>query len=83
MTQTIKLQYPVTVDGEEITELHIRRPKMRDVKRAQKHKDDVERSMGLIADLAEISPRAVEELDAADFTAVSKIVGEFMGASDG
>lgn len=83
MTQTVTLQFPVNVDGEDITELRIRRPKMRDIKRAQKHKDDIERSMSLISDLAEISPKAVEELDAADFTAASKIVGEFMAQSDG
>lgn len=83
MAQTITLQHPINADGEDITELTIRRPKMRDIKRAQKHKDDIERSMALIADLAEISPKAVEELDAADFEAVSKIVGEYMGRSDG
>ncbi len=79
--ETITLQYPVTVDGEEITELHIRRPKMADMKRGQKHKDDLEKSIHLIADLAEVTPKVVEELDTADFAAVSAKVGEFMGVS--
>lgn len=79
--ETITLQYPVTVAGEEIAELHLRRPKMRDMKRAQKHKDDLEKSIHMIADLAEVSPTVVEELDTADFAAVSNKLGEFMGAS--
>lgn len=79
--ETITLQYPVTVDGEEITELRIRRPKMADLKRGQKHKNDLEKSIHLIADLAEVSPMVVEELDAADFATVSAKVGEFMGVS--
>lgn len=79
--ETITLQYPVTVDGEEITALHIRRPKMGDLKRGQKHKDDLEKTIHLIADLAEVTPKVVEELDTADFAAVSDKVGEFMGAS--
>lgn len=79
--ETVTLQYPVTVDGETITELALRRPKMRDMKRAQKHKDDLEKAIHMIADLAEVSPAVVEELDAADFAAVSDKLGEFMGAS--
>ena len=81
--ETVTLQYPVTVDGETITALHIRRPKMRDMKRAQKHKDDLEKSIHMIADLAEVSLAVVEELDTADFTAASDKVGEFMAASAG
>ena len=80
--ETITLQYPVTVDGETITELTLRRPKMADMKRGQKHKNDLEKSMHLIADLAEVTPKVVEELDTADFAAVSAKVGEFMGVSD-
>lgn len=79
--ETITLQYPVTIDGEEITELRLRRPKMRDMKRIQKHKDDLEKSIHLIADLAEQTPALIEELDAADFAAVSELVGNFMAAS--
>lgn len=79
--ETIHLQYPVTVDGETITELNLRRPKVSDLKRGQKYKDNLEKSVRLIADLAEISPAVIEELDAADFAEVSTKVGEFMGNS--
>lgn len=80
--ETIRLQYPVTVDGEDITELTLRRPKVADLKRAEKHKNNFEKSIHIIADLAEVSPKVVEALDASDFAAASATVGEFMGASD-
>lgn len=80
--ETIELEYPVTVDGETVTELHIRRPKMGDIKRWQKHKNDMDRGIALISDLAEISPKVVEELDTADFKTVSDKVGEYMGGSE-
>ncbi len=47
----------------------------------EKHKDDMEKSICMIADLAEVSPRLVEELDTEDFGMVSAQVGEFMGVS--
>ena len=80
-SETITLKYPFTYQGEEITQITIRRPKMRDMKKAQKHKDDMEKSIHMIADLAEVSPGLVEELDTEDFGAVSAKVGEFMGVS--
>ncbi len=81
--ETIPLQYPITVAGETITELHLRRPKMGDVKRAQKIHDELDRSIRMLADLAEITPETVEELDPVDFVAVSKVVGDFMDEAEG
>jgi len=81
MQETVTLKYPFEFEGETITEITIRRPKMRDMKKAQKHKDDMEKSIHMIADLADLSPRLIEELDTEDFGQVSAIVGEFMGVS--
>jgi len=78
---TIELEYPFDFESEKVTEITIRRPKMRDVKKSQKHKDDMEKSIHMIADLAEVSPKLVEELDTEDFGKVGAKVGEFMGAS--
>ena len=36
-----------------------------------------------LADLAEITPETVEELDPVDFVAVSKVVGDFMDEAEG
>ncbi len=76
----VTAQYPVTADGEVVTELRIRRPKIGDMKRLQKHKDELEKAIHMIANLAEVSPTVVEEMDAADFARVSEVVGGFMDA---
>ncbi len=75
------LTYPVTVGGETISSLHLRRPKARDLIRAQKVKDEMEKVAALIVDLAEVSPDVVQEMDAYDFAAVGEMVGNFMTKS--
>ena len=37
------------------------------MKKAEKYKTDMQKSIGMIADLAEVDPRLVEELDTEDF----------------
>ena len=81
-SETVELEYPFEFQGEQITEITIRRPKMRDMKNTQKIKDDMEKSIRMIADLAEVPPKLVEELDTLDFGKVSAKVGEFMGVSE-
>ncbi|MGD9918607.1 MAG: phage tail assembly protein [Paenirhodobacter sp.] len=78
---TVTLKYPVKFQGEEVTSLTIRRPKMRDLKKMQGIKDEMEKAMTLIADLAEVDPKFVGELDPDDFKVLSDKVGEYMGAS--
>ncbi len=75
------LRHPIFVGGEEITSLHLRRPKARDLIRAQKVKDELEKVAAMIGDLAEVSPAVVQELDAADFAAVGELIGNFMTVS--
>ncbi len=79
--ETIELQFPFTHQGIEYSELSIRRPKMRDMKKAQQHKNDMTKSIHMMADLAEVTPAVIEELDTQDFKTVSDKLGEFMGVS--
>lgn len=76
--ETIELQYPVTHDGEEVSVLHLRRPRMRDMKKQQRHKDDLDKAIAMLADLAEVTPGLIEELDPIDFAALSDWVGKCM-----
>lgn len=80
--ETITLAHPFTFEGEAVTEIELRRPKMRDMKKAQKHKDDMEKSIHMMADLAEVTPKLIEELDTEDFKALSDKVADFMGVSE-
>ena len=77
--ETIKLAYPVTVSGVEITEISLRRMKARDLKIMESRKGgDLEKSMQLVADLAEMDTAVIDELDAADFATVSETVESFL-----
>lgn len=76
--ETYRLQHPITVAGQEIIELEVRRPKLRDMKKAQQVKNDLERSIKMLADLTEQPPATIEELDMVDFDGLSKMVDAFM-----
>lgn len=78
---TLELKHPFEFEGKMVTELQLRRPKLRDLKRAAKVKDDLDKSMTMLADLAEVSPKLLDELDTEDFTRAADMLGEFMGVS--
>ena len=75
---TIKLKHPITVDGREVAQLTLRRPKVRDLERMDKVSGEMAKAVTLAADLAELSPDQVRELDAEDFTAVAEALGDFL-----
>lgn len=83
MSETVRLEYPFEFKGEHISEVTLRRPKMRDIKKSQTFKDDLDKSLRMIADLAELDPKAVEELDPIDFGRLADVMGEFMGDAAG
>ncbi|WP_175401943.1 phage tail assembly protein [Veronia pacifica] len=73
------LNYPIEVEGELLSQVSLRRPKARDLKHMETAKGgEIAKSMGLIAHLAELSPHAIEELDASDFQAISEVVAGFL-----
>ena len=75
----IKLKHPIQADGREVAELTLRRPKVRDIERMDKVDGQVAKAVTLIADLAELAPDQVRELDAEDFSAVAEALGDFLG----
>lgn len=79
--ETLSLQYPFTHKGEEVTQLTIRRPKLGDIKRFEKVKDEMDKATKMLADLAEIAPDAVDQLDMVDFNAASEMIAGFLGVS--
>lgn len=78
--ETLTLQYPIQSEGTTLDTLTLRRPKARDLKLMETTKGgDIQKSVMLIANLAAISPKAVEDLDAADFQKVNEVVASFLG----
>ena len=66
--QKIKLSNPVKIDGVEVHELSLRRPQVRDLIAAgKKNVSESEREVNLVANLAEVSPEIIQDLDLSDY----------------
>lgn len=80
---TIELAVPLTVDGNVITELSIRRPRVRDLRALEEategRSSQLDQGAVLVALLSGIPEAAVEDMDAADFARASEVIGGFFG----
>jgi len=79
MSEVVKLQHPITVDGQEITRITLRRPKVRDMLAVEKLEgSEGARELRLLANLADVAPDVLEELDLADYQALQKVYAGFL-----
>ena len=77
---TIILDYPITIDGTEITSIFMRRPKMRDeISYTEAKGSQGKKLLSLLASLTQIAPEDLMGLDATDsdrlFLAYQKMKG--------
>ena len=84
---TVVLSVPVTVDGNSITEIAIKRPKVRDLRAleeaTQGRSSQLDQGVALLSLLAGIPESAIEEMDATDFARASEVIaGFFEGARE-
>ena len=80
--QKIKLSNPIKIDGVEVHEISLREPKVRDLIAAgKKNADEAEKEVNLIANLGEISPETVQELDLRDYIKIQEWLRDFLSAS--
>lgn len=72
--QKIELTYPVESSGENIDNLTMRRSKVKDRLLVAKMKtaSDEEKEIRLFANLCEVDPKVIEELDEADYSNLQK-----------
>ena len=82
---TVVLGVPVSIDGSTITEISIRRPKVRDLRALEEvtlgKPSQLDQGAALLSLLAGIPEAAVEEMDATDFARASEVIaGFFEGA---
>lgn len=79
---TIELAYPITIDGTDTKALHMRRPKVRDQllmdKSGMSGKSDSEREVLFFANLCEISPAEIEQLDMGDYLKLQETFSGFL-----
>jgi len=75
----IKLEHPVAIEGgTKIDTVTLRRPKVSDIRAAQKSgaaDEDIE--LALIANLSGLAPETIYELDFADYCAVQEALSGF------
>ena len=77
-TTTIDLDYPVTVDGIEVASLAMRRPTVGDSLAFEDGKgSEGQRTVLMLANLCDVSPSSIKELDASDFDKLVKVLQGF------
>jgi hypothetical protein len=75
----IKLSEPIKIDGKDVSEVTLRRPKVRDrliVERS--NVSDAEKEVQLIANLSELPIEAIEDLDLRDYAKIQKELSGFL-----
>lgn len=81
--EKIVLKYPIEIDGKQATELKMRRCKVRDqlAVTSMKNLTDQEREVRMFANLCEVPPDAIENLDIADYMKLSEVFQGFLSAT--
>ena len=69
---------PVTNEGREVTELHFRRMKGKDIRDADRIDNRIDQTAHLMSALSGMPPEIFDEMDAADIDGVTKIIEGFM-----
>ena len=77
--QNIKLNYPIESDGTNITDFNMRRSKVKDrlLVAKMKNSSDEEKEIRLFANLCEVAPNIIEELDESDYANLQKAYMDF------
>lgn len=80
----ITLKHPVKLaTGQTIGKVTLRRPKVRDLKQAQRVSDKTEeQELALIAMLAGLTPEDIEELDLADYKSIAESFRAMLDTAD-
>jgi hypothetical protein len=79
ISNKIILAHPIQYSGILLKEIFLRRPKVRDRLVVDRMTvSDAEKEILLIANLAEISREAIEEIDLADYAKIQKVLQSFL-----
>jgi hypothetical protein len=75
----IELTHSIEIDGAKVGVIQLRRPKVRDMLSVEKSVDnDAEKEIQLFANLSELSPDNLLELDMADYAKLQKVYQDFL-----
>lgn len=77
--ERIELWFPIHWEGHEITQIEMRRPKVRDQKGAVNASENpVEQEIHMFSNLSEQPSAVIEELDSADYGRLQKVYQGFL-----
>lgn len=75
----IELTHPINLDGTKVSLLQLRRPKVRDMLSVEKSVDnDAEKEIQLFANLCELTPENLHDLDMVDYAKLQKAYQDFL-----
>jgi hypothetical protein len=81
-TARVKLVRPIKVEDRMVTEVAVRRPKVRDLRAMEKAREpgstELDQSIAMTAALCDLPMDAMDEMDAADFASVSEVLSGFL-----
>jgi len=81
-TARLKLSRPVEVGDKTIAEVMIRRPKVRDLRAMERAREpgatEMDLCIAMAAELCDLPLEVVDEMDAADFAAISEVITRFL-----
>ena len=82
--ENIELKYPVEVTGQSYDKLSMRRSKIKDrlLVANMKTASDEEKEIRLFANLCEVEPKVIEELDEADYSNLQKVYLGFFNSEE-
>ncbi len=80
MTETIKLTYPIKIDGTETHELSMRVPLLNDLLAVKKNdnKSELEIEMLLISNLCKVAPDSIRAMPFRDYRKLEKALAKLM-----
>lgn len=77
--EKISLNFPVSVGNEVVSELTMRRPKVRDqIAANHQTKDAAEQEITLFANLCEVTPDTIREMDMKDYRELQRVYSGFL-----
>jgi len=87
MSKVIKLKFPITINGQDVLELSMRRPRVKDSLVHEKQfpgekRGSLEADIAMFARLCELAPKDLESLDMADLVQFQEAFGGFFSLTD-
>jgi hypothetical protein len=80
--KTVRLCQPIVWEGGSMTEVHVRRPKVKDLRAMERDTPNtasqIDQGVAMAALLTDLPVEAIEEMDAVDFATVSEVIAGFL-----